>query len=377
MKLYEYQAKEVLRSHNILTPHGVAIENLDNISSAVADLKAKKYVVKAQVLTGGRGKAGGVKLTDSKDKIAELADEILGMDIKGHLVEKVYIEEGVNIDSEIYFSFMFDRGTGRHLIICSNEGGMDIEEVAETMPEKVLKLTVDPLSGLMPYHIREILSYLPYPIEVLRKLSKFVSDLYKVFQASDAELLEINPLVITKEQDVVACDAKMILNENSLFRQKNIASKNAKQDDSIEAQAKAANLSYVKLDGNIGCMVNGAGLAMATMDVISHFGGRPANFLDIGGGAKAATVKKALEIILSDDNVKAILVNIFGGIVRTDEVAKGIVAASNELNIQVPIVIRLVGTNEEEALKLLSDNGFTALSDSDTAIKEIVKKVKA
>lgn len=374
MKLYEFQAKEVLRKFDIKTPKGVMVESLEEIDEKIKDLDSHLYVVKAQVHTGGRGKAGGVKVTKNKGEIKELASKILGMKIKEHTVKKLYIEEGVNIENEIYISFLFNREEGRHGFICSNEGGMEIEEVAKKWPEKVLKMSVDPVAGFKPFHGREILSYLPYEMPVLKKLYAFANSLYRAYMESDAELLEINPLVITKEGDVIACDAKMVVNDNAVFRHKDIAAyMDRAAMDPLELEAKDADLSYVRLDGNIGCLVNGAGLAMATMDVIKNFGGDPANFLDIGGGAKADLVEKALGIIVQDKNVKAILINIFGGIVRTDEVAKGLFAAKEKFGIDLPVVIRLVGTNEEEARKMLSDHGFTAVSEMNEAIKEVIK----
>ncbi len=355
MNLHEYQAKQIFSKYGIPIPRGRVAANPAE-AKQIAEELGGKVVVKSQVLVGGRGKAGGIRLAKSSQEAEELATLILGMEIKGLPVRKVLVDEAVSIEKEIYLGITNDRSSRKPVLMASAEGGVDIEEVASRSPEKIIKMLIDPLLGLREYQSRDIAVSIDLPKPFWRSFISLAEALWKVYQETDATLVEINPLVITKDQRLLALDGKMSIDDNALFRHPDLAEK---RDLDVEAppeiEARKYGLSYIKLDGEIGCMVNGAGLAMATMDIIQLSGGSPANFLDIGGGAGADKVAAALRIILSDANVKAVLINIFGGITRCDEVARGILAAISEVKPTVPMVVRLVGTNAEEGRRLLAD----------------------
>ncbi len=368
MKLHEYQAKRIFGKYGVPVPEG-EVATTPEEARAIAERIGGPVVVKAQVLVGGRGKAGGVKLAKTPEEAEEKAREILGMDIKGLTVKKVLIDPAADIQDEIYLGMIIDRARQRVVMMASAEGGVEIEEVAATNPDAIKKVAVDPFLGMKGYQAIGMASALGLDKSQFRPFTKIATGLYNAFVASDAELAEINPLVVQGDGSLLAVDGKMVLDDNGLFRHPDLAEKrDLDEEDPAETKAREAGLSYIKLDGEIGCMVNGAGLAMATMDIVKHFGGAPANFLDIGGGADAAKVAAALEIILSDPHVKAVLVNIFGGITRCDEVAKGLLTAIEEVKPDVPFVIRLVGTNEEEGRALLADADFpTARTLADAA----------
>jgi succinyl-CoA synthetase beta subunit len=376
VNIHEYQAKDILRSLGVPVPPGEVASTPEQ-----AEALAKKYggtvVVKAQVHAGGRGKAGGVKLAKSPTEARELASKILGMQIKGLTVEKVLVTPAADIASEAYVGIIVDRAAKKPVFMVSPAGGIDIEEVAAKTPDKILKLPIDTRYGLQPHQAMRLGFFLYADLAHARAAAKIMQQLYTGFMNSGCSLAEINPLVVTKEGNVVALDAKMVIDDNELDRHKNIE---ALRDESAEApsevQARNASLTFIKLDGNVGCVVNGAGLAMATMDLVKYYGGDPANFLDIGGSSNPEKVVNALKIITADKNVKAILFNIFGGITRTDDVANGIVTATKQNPLKVPIVIRLTGTNEEIAVKILADNGYTASSDMDEAVKRAVELAK-
>ena len=376
MKIHEYQAKQLLKEFGVIIPDG-EIADTPARAKEIATRLGGTVVIKAQVHTGGRGKAGGVKLASNPQEAEAAADAILGMDIKGHRVNIVFVEQAVDIAEEIYIGVIFDRERKTHTLIASAEGGVEIEVLAKTAPDKILKETVDPLVGIQPYQIRNLVWGMGYAPPIDGKIYRFINSLYKAFIAFDSSLAEINPLVVTKQGDVIACDAKMNFDDNAIFRQKKVvALRDVNEEDPGESEAHDKGLNFIKLDGDIGCMVNGAGLAMATMDMIKYFGAEPANFLDIGGGAKAQQVKDALDIILRDENVKAIFVNIFGGIVRCDLVAEGIITAKKELGIDRPIVIRLIGTNDEVAREMLQKEGFFSYADMPEAAKKAVEFVE-
>ena len=377
MNIHEYQAKDLLRKEGVPIPPGeVATTPQD------AENMARQYggtvVVKAQVHAGGRGKAGGVKLAKSPREAREIAEKILGMQIKGLTVQKVLVTPAAEIASEAYVGIILDRASKKPVFMVSPAGGIDIEEVAATTPDKILKVPVDTRYGLQPYQANRLAFFLFDDLQKVRAAAKIMRQLYDAFMKNGCSLAEINPLVTTPGGDVVALDAKMVLDDNELDRHPELA---ALRDESAEApsevQARNANLTFIKLDGNVGCVVNGAGLAMATMDLVKYYGGEPANFLDIGGSSNPEKVVNALKIITADPNVKAILFNIFGGITRTDDVANGIVTATKQSPLKVPIVIRLTGTNEEIAMKILQENGFSASSDMDEAVKKSVELAKA
>jgi succinyl-CoA synthetase beta subunit len=378
MKIYEYQAKELFDKHDIPIPKGIAANNVKEAVEAASQFSPPKVVLKAQVYVGGRGKAGGVKLANTLDEVEEKASEILSMSIKGHRVRRLLIEEQLEIEHELYLSFILDRDNQCYKLIFSEAGGIDIEELAATQPEKILMKNINPFPGLTPFQLRELVfSLQKIDPNYGKQIYNIANKLYNVFIGSEASLVEINPLVITKDGQCIACDAKVILDDNALFRHKGLQEFRIPEDENpLEREAKDKKLSYVKLDGKIGCMVNGAGLAMATMDVVKHFGGEPANFLDIGGGAKSQQVKDALEIIDRDEDVSAIFVNIFGGIVRCDLVAEGIISAREELNIDKPMTIRLLGTNDEKAYKMLKEKGISVYTTMSEAAKEAVELVK-
>ncbi|MBF0499369.1 MAG: ADP-forming succinate--CoA ligase subunit beta [Candidatus Riflebacteria bacterium] len=379
MKLLEYQAKELFQKFGIPIAFGKTISSIDQIDDALKAMPSPKVVLKAQVYVGGRGKAGGIKLASTAAEAKEKAAKIFGMKIKDCPVNKLLITDQNDIDKELYLSFILDRDQQCYKMIFSPVGGVDIEELAEKQPEKMLIQSVDYFPGLQGFHLRAMYALLKdFPPAAVKEIGMIATNLFKVFVEKDASLAEINPLVLTPSGKVLALDAKVIIDDNALYRQKDLLEyRTYEEDEPQEREAKQKNLNYVKLDGTIGCMVNGAGLAMATMDVIKHFGGEPANFLDIGGGAKAQQVTEALEIILKDPNVKALFVNIFGGIVRCDMVAEGLITAKKTLGIKKPMVIRLVGTNDQKAYELLRAEGITAFATMAEAAKEVVKVAKA
>lgn len=375
MNIHEYQAKEILRNFNLPTGEGVVILSKDEIDSKIDELNTNIYVVKAQIHAGGRGKAGGVKLAKSKEEAKKFAKEMWDMNLvthqtgpSGQKVRRIYVESGCVIEQEYYLGMVVDRATQTVTIMASTEGGVDIEEVAEQTPEKIIKVEIDPLLGIYPFHCRKIAFGLGFKGDQLKQAIKFIDGIYKAFIATDANQIEINPLVLTDKGELIALDAKMNFDDNALYRQKNIYKMRDKaEEDELEIRANDADLSYVRMDGNIGCMVNGAGLAMSTMDIIKYYGGEPANFLDVGGGADKERVAEAFRIILSDKGVKAILVNIFGGIMRCDIIAEGIIAAAKELSVDVPLVVRLAGTNFEKGKKILEESELEIIPADDLA----------
>ncbi len=372
MKLHEYQSKTIFSKYGIPIPKGRVAATAQE-AKQVAEELGGRVVIKAQVLVGGRGKAGGVKLAKDPAEAAQLAAQILGMEIKGLPVRKVLVDEASAIDQEIYFSITNDRAAKKPVMIASAAGGIDIEEVAAKTPDKIIKSHIDPLLGLREYQARDVAVAMDLPREYMKDFVKIAMGLWEVYKATDATLAEINPLVITKDKKMVALDGKMMIDDSALFRQPDLNEmRDTDEDDPAEIEARKYGLSFIKLDGNIGCMVNGAGLAMTSMDVIKLFGGEPANFLDIGGGASAEKVTAAMRIILTDPNVKAVLFNIFGGITRCDEVARGILIAMEEVKPKVPMIVRLVGTNAEEGRKLLENaNMITAETLADAAKKSV------
>ncbi len=372
MKLHEYQSKTIFSKYGIPIPKGRVAATAQEAKQIAQELGGR-VVVKAQVLVGGRGKAGGVKVANNPEEAEQLASQILGMSIKGLPVLKVLIDEASAIDKEIYFSITNDRAAKKPVMIASAAGGVEIEEVAAKTPEKIVKMHIDPLLGLKEYTARDVALAMGLPREYIKDFIKVAMGLWEVFKATDATLAEINPLVITKDKKMVALDGKMLIDDSALFRHPELeALRNLDEDAPAEIEARKYDLSFIKLDGNIGCMVNGAGLAMTSMDVIKLFGGEPANFLDVGGGADSKKVAAAMRIILTDPNVKAVLFNIFGGITRCDEVAKGILVAMDEVKPTVPMVVRLVGTNAEEGRKLLENaNMITAETLADAAKKSV------
>ena len=353
MKIHEYQAKEIFARYNIPVTKEVLCFTVDE-ASAAAEKLGLPVVVKAQVLTGGRGKAGGVKLARSQGEAIHAADQILGMDIKGYTVEKVLIAQGVKFSAEFYVGLTIDRNTKSILFMVSSEGGVEIEEVAKDNPDAILKFPIDPDLGMTPFMARKIAFALFNDFSLVKQASVIFQQLYRIFLDTDASLVEINPLVLTSELNLLALDGKMNFDDNALFRQKEIYALNEPSEDELkEIDAKEKGLTYIRLDGSIGCMVNGAGLAMATMDMIKYYGGSPANFLDIGGSSNPQKVIDAMNLILSDKNVKVVMINIFGGITRCDDVARGLVSALNQIKVDIPIVVRLSGTNSKEGLEIL------------------------
>ena len=372
MKLHEYHSKLIFAEYGVPIPKGRVAATAAE-AKQIAEELGSRVVVKSQVLVGGRGKAGGIRLAKNPEEAEELATQILGMEIKGLPVRKVLVDEAANIETEIYLGITNDRAARKPVMMASAAGGVDIEEVARVTPEKIIKVHIDPLLGLRDYQARDIAAQIDLPRELWREFGKIARGLWLAYQKSDATLAEINPLVVTDEGRLLAVDGKMLLDDNALFRHPALAEK---RDLDVEAEAEIEarkyDLSFIKLDGNIGCMVNGAGLAMTTMDIIKLFGGEPANFLDIGGGASVEKVAAAFRIILSDPNIQAVLINIFGGITRGDEVAKGILAAMEEVKPEVPMVVRLVGTNAEEGRKLLAEaDMITAETLADAAQKSV------
>jgi succinyl-CoA synthetase beta subunit len=372
LKLHEYQSKRIFAEFGVPIPRGDVATTPEQARRITARL-GKRVVVKSQVLVGGRGKAGGIRLADHPDEAERVADQILGMNIKGLTVKKVLVDEAADIATEIYLGIVIDRARRRPVMMASAEGGVEIEEVARTAPHRIVKIAIEPFLGLQSYQGRELAYGIGLPKELVRSFVKIAQGLYDAFVECDASLAEINPLVVTGEGGLLAVDGKMLLDDNALFRRFELAEmRDADEESPEEQEARRHGLSYVKLDGEIGCMVNGAGLAMATMDITKLYGGEPANFLDIGGGAQAEKVAAALRIILSDPNVKAVLFNIFGGITRCDEVATGILDALHEVPTDVPMVARLVGTNEKEGRQILAEaKMMTAATLAEAAQKAV------
>ena len=372
MNIHEYQARQILKAHGISVPPGEVATSPDEVVEAAKRLGGA-VVVKAQVHVGGRGKAGGVKLAQNAKEAREAADLILGMEIKGIKVLKVLVVPMENIVSEAYLGIVLDRSKQAHTIMVSAEGGVDIEEVASTMPDSIRKLVVDPRYGLLNHQAASLGHYLYNEVGVARQAASIIAKLYSAYRAVDATLAEINPLIVNDRGEVKAIDAKMTIDDNALFRLPDIeAYRDLDTENPAEVRARKAELSYIQLDGDVACCVNGAGLAMATMDLVKFYGGEPANFLDIGGSSNPDKVVRALELISEDPKVRSILFNIFGGMTRCDDVANGIVEATKRIDIEVPITIRLTGTNEEIGVEILKENGFEALVDMDEAVKTAV-----
>ncbi len=384
MKIHEYQAKEILRNFNVAVPKGkVAFSADEAVQVAQNEIGGNVWVVKAQIHAGGRGKGGGVKVAKSLDEVRTFAEQMLGMTLvthqtgpEGKLVKRLLIEQGVNIEKELYVGITLDRAVSKNVVMVSTEGGVEIEKVAAETPEKIIKEVVEPEVGLQPYQARKLAFALGLEGVQHKNAVKFLTGLYNAYVKSDCSLAEINPLVLTKEGDVIALDAKMNFDDNALYRHKDVVDyRDLDEEAPLEIEASKYHLNYIKLDGNVGCMVNGAGLAMATMDIIKLAGGDPANFLDVGGGANKETVSNGFKIILSDPNVKAILINIFGGIVRCDRVAQGVIDATKEINVNIPIVVRLEGTNAVEAGELLNNSGLNF--EVASTLKDAAEKVTA
>ncbi|UOQ85561.1 ADP-forming succinate--CoA ligase subunit beta [Gracilibacillus salinarum] len=387
MNIHEYQGKEILRSYGVAVPNGKVAYSVDEAVKAAEELGSAVSVVKAQIHAGGRGKAGGVKVAKNIEEVRTYADEILGKTLvthqtgpEGKEVKRLLIEEGCDIKKEYYIGLVLDRATSCVTMMASEEGGTEIEEVAAETPEKIFKEVIDPVSGLLPYQARRLAFNINIPAEYLSKAVKFMMGLYQVFVEKDCSIAEINPLVTTGDGDVLALDAKLNFDDNALFRQKDIVEfRDLDEEDEKEIEASKYDLSYIALDGNIGCMVNGAGLAMATMDIIKHYNGDPANFLDVGGGATAEKVTEAFKIILSDQNVKGIFVNIFGGIMKCDVIAEGVVTATKEVGLTIPLVVRLEGTNVDAGKRILADSGLNitpaeSMADGAEKIVALVNK---
>ena len=387
MNLHEYQAKQLIAKYGISVPKGIAIKSPDELDQSIAQLNSSAYVIKAQIHAGGRGKAGGVKIVTSKKEAAEVVNSLLHKKLvtyqnkpDGQPVDTLLIEESCDIEKELYFSILVDRQSEKIVVIASSAGGMEIEEISKNNPEKIIKETCSPINGLMDYQSRNIAFALGLPNEMINDFVKFTRSAFKSFIENNLALLEINPLVIDSHKKIIALDCKINVDDNALYKQKTLAElRDWSQNDSKEAEAFAAGLNYIALNGNIGCMVNGAGLAMATMDLIKLCGGEPANFLDVGGGATAETVAKAFKIILDDKNVQVVLVNIFGGIMRCDIIAEGIIAAIKEVDIKIPIVVRLEGTNVDLGKKLLQTSGLNikaanTLTEAATIATSLIKK---
>ena len=381
MKVHEYQGKEIFRKYEIPTPNGIPVFSVEEALKAYDELKTDTVVVKAQIHAGGRGKGGGVKLAHNKREVETLSKEMLGMTLVTHQtgpsgkeVQRLLIESGADIAKEFYAAITLDRGKEMDVFMVSLEGGVDIEKVASETPEKIVKTWVDPMLGMSSYQARKLAFGLELKGKAFKQACSIFMKMYECYRSTDASLAEINPLVLTGENEVIALDSKFNFDGNALFRQKEIAAmRDLSEEDPMEVEAGNYNLNYIKLDGNVGCMVNGAGLAMATMDIIKLAGGDPANFLDVGGTASAETVKNGFRIILSDKNVKAVLINIFGGIVRCDRVANGVVQAVKELGLNVPVVVRLEGTNANEAQSILEESGVSIIPAK--GMKDAAEKV--
>ncbi|MEB2320668.1 MAG: ADP-forming succinate--CoA ligase subunit beta [Pseudomonadota bacterium] len=384
MKIHEYQGKEILRKYGVPVPRGIPCFSIDDAAKAAESLGGKVWVVKAQIHAGGRGKGGGVKLARSIDEVRQLSGEILGMQLKTHQtgpegqkVRRLLIEEGADIRKELYVGIVVDRGSQKVTLMASSEGGMDIEEVAEKTPELIHKVGIDPQAGLTDAQADDIARRIGIPDGSVAKARVALQGLYKAFWETDASLAEINPLILTGDGAVVALDAKLNFDSNALYRHPDIvAMRDVDEEDAAEIEASKFDLAYIQLDGNIGCLVNGAGLAMATMDTIKLFGGEPANFLDVGGGATTEKVTEAFKIMLRNPNLKAILVNIFGGIMRCDVIAEGVVAASKAVGLKVPLVVRMKGTNEDQGKRILAESGLPIIS-ADTMGEAAQKVVTA
>lgn len=376
MKIHEYQARDLFKKYGIPVPDGVVCHSVEEVENSIPD-DDKLRVVKAQVHVGGRGKAGGVKLAKTKSETVQYAKQILGMNIKGLTVEKVLVADAVNIEREFYVGFINDRNSKSVILMASVEGGVEIEEVARKTPEKIVKLQIDPVLGMMDWQARQVALNLVSSPGEMRQIAAILMKLYRLYVETDSSLAEINPLVVTPEKQVVAIDGKMNFDENALFRQPEILKmREATEDEMKEIDAQEKGLSYIKLDGNIGCMVNGAGLAMATMDMIKLYGGEPANFLDIGGSSSPQKVIEAMNILLSDSNVEAVMINIFGGITRCDDVARGLVTALEEIKTKVPVVIRLSGTNAREGLEIIREYGLPTVSTMSEAAQKAIELSK-
>jgi succinyl-CoA synthetase beta subunit len=386
MNIHEYQAKQILRKFGVPTSTGVVALKKKEIDDVLNNLDAKLYVVKAQIHAGGRGKAGGVKVLRNKEDARKAAHDLFGSTLvthqtgpQGQVVRRIYFESGCDILKEYYFSIVLDRVTSRIIFMASTEGGVEIEEVAEHNPEKIIRVAVDPATGVQPFHCRRIAYGLEFKDEQAKQMMKIVETTYNAFIGTDADQIEINPLVVTHEGNLLALDAKVNFDDNGLFKHLDIqAMRDEDEEDPLETRASNVGLSYVKMNGNIGCMVNGAGLAMATMDIIKLYGAEPANFLDVGGGADRERVTEAFKIILSDSAVKGILVNIFGGIMRCDIIAEGVVAAAKDVGLQVPLVVRLAGTNFEIGKQILANSGLKIIAADDLAdaAQKIVATIK-
>ncbi len=382
MKIHEYQGKELLRKFGVAVPRGMVARSPEEAYKAAKELGTDVVVVKAQIHAGGRGKGGGVKLAKSADEAQRIAGEMLGMKLvthqtgpEGREVRVLLVEEGLPIDKEFYLGIVLDRTTGRDTFMVSSDGGMDIEEVAASTPEKIVKETIDPAVGFRPFQARKLAFALNLPPELINQAAKFMQSLYTAYEQMDASLMEINPFLLTKDKRLFALDAKVNFDDNAMFRHPDFAGlRDLNEEEPLEIEASKFDLNYIKLDGNIACMVNGAGLAMATMDIIKLAGGEPANFLDVGGGASQARVEAAFKILLADENVRAVLINIFGGIVRCDMVARGVVGAAQNLGIKVPVVVRLEGTNVEEGQRVIKESGmnFTVAKGMQDAAQKVV-----
>ncbi len=383
MKIHEYQGKELLKQYGVPVPKSIVARTAEEAEKAAKDLGTEVVVVKAQIHAGGRGKGGGVKLAKSPAEAKAIASEMLGMNLvthqtgpEGQEVKTLLIEEGLPIDQEFYLGITLDRATGKNVFMASSEGGTEIEEVAAESPEKILKETIEPGIGLQAFQARKLAFGLGLPKELIGQATKFMMALSTAFEKMDATIVEINPFLKTTDGRLIALDAKVNFDANAMFRHKDYPElRDLNEEEPLEIEASKSDLSYIKLDGNIGCMVNGAGLAMATMDIIKHTGGEPANFLDVGGGASQERVEDAFRILLADKNVKAVLINIFGGIVRCDMVALGVVAAAKNLGVSIPIVARLAGTNVEEGKRVLNESGINIISAD--GMKDAAEKVVA
>ena len=381
MKIHEYQAKELFKKYDIPVPEGGVAFSADEAAKIAGDLGGFPVVVKAQIHAGGRGKGGGVKLAKSLEEAKGIAEDIIGMNLvthqtgpEGRTVRKVLVEQGLNIARELYLSIIPDRGTAKVVIMGSKAGGMDIEEVAASTPEKIIKVYIDPLMGIQPYHCRQVAFGMNLSPMSMKAFVPMLGKLYRLFMDYDCSLVEINPLVITADEGVIALDAKMDFDDNALYRHKDIQEyRDLEEEDPLEVEASKYHLNYIKLEGNVGNMVNGAGLAMATMDIIKQAGAEPANFLDVGGGASEEMVENGFRIMLGDENVKGILINIFGGILRCDVLAKGVVSAAKKTGINVPVVVRMEGTNVEAGRKILAESGLNLITAAD--MKDAAEKV--
>ena len=386
MNIHEHQAKQILKKYGAVVPNGVFALNVSELIEKAKTLKTEKYVLKAQIHAGGRGKAGGIKILDSLDELRIAANELLGKNLvthqtgpEGREVKRLYVEESSNIDKEFYLSCLVDRASSKIAFISSDQGGMDIEEVARTKPEKIITTKIDIKDEISGADCEKIIQVFNLDEKPQKQAISLIKSIYKVFISTDASMIEINPLILTKEKKIICLDAKINFDSNALFRQSEIVElRDLNEEDPAEIEASKYDLAYIKLDGSIGCMVNGAGLAMATMDIIKLYGEEPANFLDVGGGASKEKVSAALKIILSDKNVKGVLINIFGGIMRCDILAQGVVDAAKEINIRVPLVVRLAGTNFQEGKKILDNSDLKLISaeNLDDAAKKIVEAIK-